>query len=123
MSNFCVKCGGALGPADKFCASCGAQVVKSCPTCGQDWDGKKKEEKAERLAHATKPEQSKAPEKSEKQAESISHQVASQQLTKQTLSTARVQPVYGSLYNPKSDCPNCGRSGQKKNCVDCTAGE
>ena len=121
MAKFCAECGGPLGPADKFCAECGKQVIHTCPTCGQNWDGVKQEVTAASssksdpkpvTAPPTKPTTPVVPPPPAKPA------AKSSQLT-----TARIQPVYGSQYNAASDCANCGAKGNKKSCSNCGAGE
>lgn len=34
VARYCVSCGAALGPDDRFCGKCGAPVDERCPQCG-----------------------------------------------------------------------------------------
>lgn len=120
MAKFCAECGGPLGPADKFCAECGMKIVHTCPTCGQNWDGVKQEATVSSTPKS-EPKQTMAvaPKPTTPAATNPAKPVAkSSQLT-----TARVQPVYGSQYNASSDCANCGSKGNKKSCSNCGEGE
>lgn len=118
MAKFCAECGGPLGPADKFCAECGKKVVNTCPTCGQGWDGVKQEPSA-------------PPAKSQPKTASTPTQLLPQTVIQPAkagnhstqLTTARVQPVYGSQYSAANDCANCGAKGNKKICSSCGSGE
>ena len=117
MAKFCAQCGVPLGPADNFCAGCGKQVIRLCPTCGQDWDGLKREA---------------SPTQQKRENVVDTQQVMKSVETKLTPSTtkngtkvltsARVQPVYGKEFNSNSDCPNCGTKGNKKSCSVCDYG-
>lgn len=125
---FCKNCGDKLGPDDRFCGSCGTPKVDLCPTCGQVWE----KDKAEQVIS---PESTPAPRgitSSEKVAKSMPATAVIPQsqsptekieiTTVQTnrISSARVQPVYGKLYELGKDCPNCGEKGQKgKKCSTC----
>jgi len=119
MAKFCAECGGPLGPADKFCAECGKQVIHSCPTCGQNWDGVKQEAAS---ATVTKTQSKPAPTPPPAVAQATPQPVKAAPKSS-LLTTARVQPVYGSQYNAASDCANCGSKGNKKSCSNCGAGE
>jgi len=118
MAKFCAECGGPLGPADKFCAECGKQVIHTCLTCGQNWDGVKQEPvNATPIKTQSKPTPT-PPPAPQAVAQPVKASPKSSQLT-----TARVQPVYGSQYNASTDCANCGGKGNKKSCSNCGAGE
>ena len=120
MAKFCAECGGTLGPADKFCAECGMKIIHTCPTCGQNWDGVKQE------SEPTVP--AKGAPKSVASSAVKTTTAPVPQPTKPAakysqITTARVQPVYGSQFNASTDCANCGSKGNKKSCSNCGAGE
>ncbi len=119
MAKFCAECGGPLGPADKFCAECGRKVVNTCPTCGQGWDGVKQEPSAPPTKSQPKNVLTpKPPTLPQEVTESVKAATRTTQLT-----TARVQPIYGSQYSAATDCANCGAKGNKKICSSCGSGE
>ena len=120
MAKFCAECGGPLGPADKFCAECGKQVIHTCPTCGQNWDGVKQELVT---ATPTKTQSKPTPTPTPPPAPQVVAQPTKTLPKSSQLTTARVQPVYGSQYNASTDCANCGGKGNKKSCSNCGAGE
>ena len=111
-----------MGPADKFCAECGKQVVHNCPTCGQKWDGVKQESSAPVAKTQSKAASAPTPAPAPSAPQSAPQQVKAAPKSSQ-LTTARVQPVYGSQYNASTDCANCGSKGNKKSCSNCGAGE
>ena len=124
---FCKNCGDKLGPADRFCGSCGTPKFELCPTCGQVWDKDETEEVQAPVKKST-PKDEVVPKQAAKPiptppavvtpppAPKIQVDVApSSQIT-----SARVQPVYGKQYESGKDCPNCGEKGQKgKKCSTC----
>jgi ribosomal protein L32 len=133
-NNFCKNCGTQFGDSDRFCGSCGTPKVELCPTCGQVWD--KDVEEVEQKKSISKPEpifpkpmppvQERKPvliqEPPKPKVETVFAEVKkeSPKVVAQTVSGARVQPVYGNLYVPGKDCPNCGEKGQKgKTCSTC----
>ena len=119
MAKFCAECGGPLGPADKFCAECGKKVVNTCPTCGQGWDGVKQELSAPPAKGQVKAVSNlNPPAPPQEVTQPVKAATGSTQLT-----TARVQPVYGSQYSAATDCANCGAKGNKKICSSCGSGE
>jgi predicted amidophosphoribosyltransferase len=131
---FCKNCGDKLGPADRFCGSCGTPKVELCPTCGQVWE---KEESEEAVSVTTKksrkeetvfetpvkprpapPIPQAAPQSPPPAPPAPKVQVSAP--TSSQLTSARVQPVYGKQYELGKDCPNCGEKGQKgKKCSTC----
>ena len=131
---FCKNCGEKLGPADRFCGSCGTPKVELCPTCGQVWEKEESEEAISAPIKKPRNEESffensvkpkpvpstppVAPQLPSPASPAPKVQVSiapSNQLT-----SARVQPVYGKQYESGKDCPNCGEKGQKGNkCFTC----
>jgi hypothetical protein len=133
-NNFCKNCGTQYSDSDRFCGSCGTPKIELCPTCGQVWD--KSAEIIQEKKSVPKPEvviPTSAPPVKEKiqppvyeepkpKIESVFTEVKkeSPKVVAQPVSGARVQPVYGNLYVPGKDCPNCGEKGQKgKTCSTC----
>lgn len=128
---FCKNCGDKLGPADRFCGSCGTPKIELCPTCGQIWD-KEKADAESSAPPISKPVAKTKITKEEVRPASVPPPlVASQPFTpapkiqievapSNLISSARVQPIYGKLYEAGKDCPNCGEKGQKnKQCTTC----
>jgi hypothetical protein len=103
-AKFCAQCGTGLGPADKFCAICGAKVISNCPTCGQAWDG----------VVASEVKKS-APAAKKVQAEPISEVTITQTVVGN-------KPIYGPDFDKSKDCANCGSPGKKKSCDVCGTG-
>jgi hypothetical protein len=103
-AKFCVNCGSGLGPADKFCAICGTNIVTNCPTCGQVWDGVIAGNEAVSMPQ---PKQVEATPPSEV---TISE------------STGENKPIYGPDFDRSNDCANCGKAGNKKSCDTCGPG-
>jgi len=120
MAKFCAECGGPLGPVDKFCAECGMKIIHTCPTCGQNWDGVKQEATAPSAARS---EAKSTPAAAPKQSAPVAPIPAKPAAKSSQLTSARVQPVYGSQYNASTDCANCGTKGNKKSCSNCGEGE
>lgn len=114
MAKFCKECGSELSGAGKFCGSCGTPVpveIHNCPTCGQEWDGKKKEVKAAPAAATPRTRKAAEPE--------VVIQFAEKKQSRR-ISRAAVQPVYGSQYVEGKDCPNCGAANMaNKTCKTC----
>jgi predicted amidophosphoribosyltransferase len=118
MKSFCSSCGAKLTPGDRFCGDCGSSIVELCPTCGQEWDGipvsdgvaqKKNGAKAPVTKESNKPVE---PE--------VKIAVKAQAPSKVRITSAHQDPIYGPLYDAKSDCPNCGAKGQKRGtCKTC----
>ena len=133
-NNFCKNCGTQFGDSDRFCGSCGTPKVELCPTCGQVWD--KDVEEVVQKKSISKPDpvipkpmppvQERKPvlipEQPKPKVETVFAEVKkeSPRVVAETVSGARVKPVYGNLYVPGKDCPNCGEKGQKgKTCSTC----
>lgn len=127
---FCKNCGDKLGPADRFCGSCGTPKVELCPTCGQIWDkakdvaeidvpSNKPVSKAKVLSQEAKPA-GVTPAAVAPQPEAVAPKIQIEVAHSPLISSARVQPIYGKLYEAGKDCPNCGEKGQKnKKCSTC----
>jgi predicted amidophosphoribosyltransferase len=127
---FCKNCGDKLGPADRFCGSCGTPKVELCPTCGQVWDKEIAEDAPTPSVKALSKEKNVIKETTSKPStppvEVVSPPTTPQPKVQPNIallsqiSTARVQPVYGKQYELGKDCPNCGEKGQKgKKCSTC----
>ena len=104
-AKFCAQCGTGLGPADKFCAICGAKVISNCPTCGQAWDGV--------VATQAPTKSTPAPKKAE---------VVEESEITITQSSGGNKPIYGPDFDKSKDCANCGKTGKKKSCDACGTG-
>jgi hypothetical protein len=103
MTKFCAECGNRLNDAVRFCGSCGTAVINLCPTCGQEWN---------------QPPAAAAAEKKTPAAAATLPTTNTQGSVANT--SARVQPIYGALFDSTKDCPNCGAKGMgKKTCTTC----
>jgi hypothetical protein len=127
---FCKNCGDKLGPADRFCGSCGTPKVDLCPTCGQVWEKEKAEEKSSPATKSAPKEKSNSgqpvrpvsasPVVDVHEPASVVPKIEIAPTAISQISSARIQPVYGKLYELGKDCPNCGEKGQKgKKCITC----
>ena len=103
-AKFCAQCATGLGPADKFCANCGAKVAFNCPTCGQVWDGT--------IASDVK------------ESESVPKKADAAPPSEVTINESFVgsKPIYGPDFDKNKDCANCGNAGKKKSCNLCGSG-
>jgi uncharacterized Zn finger protein len=115
VAAFCSQCGAKTSPGDRFCGSCGASVLSTCPTCGQVWDGVLVEEEKP----TAKAQPSKKVEQESKSSKLPETNIRTEEVvpfnSHVKFSTAAVDPIYGPLFNPKTDCPNCGTKGQRSN--------
>jgi hypothetical protein len=103
MAKFCAECGIKLNDTVRFCGSCGTAVLSICPTCGQEWNQIAAKTPTKKEISSTKVETPKSPTE-----------------TTFAQTSARVQPIYGALFDPGKDCPNCGAKGMgKKSCTLC----
>jgi hypothetical protein len=103
MAKFCAECGNKLNDAVRFCGLCGTAVINLCPTCGQEWNEAPVSAPAEKKTTTAKTATPAAPQQG-----SVAH------------TSARVQPIYGTSYDPTKDCPNCGTKGMgNKTCTTC----
>ena len=112
MPAFCSSCGVKTSPSDRFCGGCGASLVQYCPTCGQVWDGV---EVGQNSAPSPTPtERAVAPAKKVVTAREPEVEVVKVPTRPNArLTSAAIDPVYGTPFNYKTDCPNCGAKGQK----------
>jgi predicted amidophosphoribosyltransferase len=106
MHSFCSKCGEKISSDDLFCGACGSPISSKCPTCGQLWDGKASSSSSPLID--TKPSKKFAKVESKKEIVSPAPLRVNSRLT-----SAGIDPVYGSAFNPKFDCSNCGAKDER----------
>jgi ribosomal protein L32 len=98
----------------KFCSQCGALLQHACPTCGQEWNGKKTQLAPSDKAASSQSEPTKVKKSPESKKDVEPTRVAEgKKGNKSNIKDPEFAGLmYGIDYESGKDCTNCGSVGQ-----------